>query len=225
MIYRKNVQNQQAFKNNVFKLFTDAVGGDLEEFTKTVYSRFVVEDFGYHDDMWFFGVEAYFIKKVVPHKIAVYQAGLELSRQEFFSDLYINKEEFLDNLWLHDISKFSANEAFGYSGYRFGAENSKESKAAFEKSWHHHKMHNPHHPEHWLNPNREGKLEIIPMPKIYVLEMIADWIGAGKTYGNSLEEWLPNNLHKFQWHPETDRLVKTILSSLIPNGLATEKQP
>ena len=37
------------------------------------------------------------------------------------------------------------------------------------------------------------------MPALYVMEMIADWMGAGKTYGSTLEEWLPNNLHKFRF--------------------------
>ena len=62
-------------------------------------------------------------------------------------------------------------------------------------------MNNPHHPEYWLNPNRSGELEPLPMPNIYTLEMIADWIGAGKTYGSTLEEWLPKNINKFKFKP------------------------
>ena len=89
----------------------------------------------------------------------------------------------------------------------------------FEKAWHHHKQNNPHHPEYWLNPNRSGILDVLPMPKIYVLEMIADWIGAGKTYGSTLEEWLPSNLHKFVWHRETANNVFSILLHL---GIKTE---
>jgi hypothetical protein len=215
MLYRKSIQSKEAFKNNAFKLFTEAVGFDLDEFTDIVYQRFVVEDLQYADDMYYWGVLGYFQKVVIPHKIAVYQAGLEITRQEWFKDFYVNKEQFLDNLIIHDISKFSANESFGYASYDF--KNPKPSggiKRAFESAWHHHKMHNEHHPEYWLNPNRSGELEVQEMPKIYVFEMVADWIGAGKTYGNSLESWLPGNYPKFKFHPNTDILLGSILGKM-----------
>jgi hypothetical protein len=200
MDYSKRIDNKEAFKLNAFKLFTDACGGSLEEFTNTLYEKYTVEDFSYHDDMLYWGVLDYFKKTVIPHKIAVYQAGLELSRSPKINEHLSNqdKEDFLRNLWLHDISKFSANEAFGYAMYN---RKTGYGEKGFELAWHHHKMNNPHHPEYWLNPNRSGELEPLPMPNIYILEMIADWIGAGKTYGSSLEEWLPENINNFKFKP------------------------
>lgn len=198
MDYSKRIDNKEAFKINCFKIFTDACGGNLDEFTDMLYSRHTVEDFAYSDDMYYWGILKYFTSTVIPHKIAVYQAGLELSRNPKIDTHLSNqeKEDFIRNLWLHDLSKFSANEAFGYAMYNRETGHGKEE---FERSWHHHKMNNPHHPEYWLNPNRSGELEPIPMPNIYILEMIADWIGAGKTYGSTLEEWLPKNINKFKF--------------------------
>lgn len=213
-LYKNRADNKDSFTQNIFKLFTDACGGGSEAFANELYSKFVVEDFAYHDDMYYWGVFGYFKNVVIPHKIAVYQSGLELSRQPWF-DTYIkgdDKELFLNNLWVHDMSKFSANEAFGYSMHDF-KNPSDNSKAAFEKAWHHHKMNNPHHPEYWLNPNRSGELEPIAMPAIYVMEMIADWIGAGKTYGSTLEDWLPKNLYKFKFG-SSKSLVKNILEDM-----------
>lgn len=210
MDYSKRVDNKEAFKNNVFKLFTDACGGDPQEFADMLYAKFIVEDFSYGDDVYYWGILGYFEKVVVPHKIAVYRAGLELSRDPKINAHLTNqdKEDFLRNLWLHDMSKFSVNEAFGYAMYNRQTGWGKED---FEVSWHHHKMNNPHHPEYWLNPNRSGDLEPIQMPKLYILEMIADWIGAGKTYGSSLQEWLPKNIHKFKFHPITQNHVSEML--------------
>lgn len=213
-LYATRVDNKSAFTQHIFRLFTNACGGNADNFADILYAKYTVEDFAYSDDMYYWGVDAYFREKVIPHKIAVYQAGLELSRQAWFSN-YIkgdDKELFLYNLWIHDMSKFSANEAFGYASYDF-KNPSESSKAGFEKAWHHHKMNNPHHPEYWFNPNRSGILEPIQMPPLYVMEMIADWIGAGKTYGSSLEEWLPKNLQKFKFG-SAKSLVKNILEDM-----------
>jgi hypothetical protein len=208
--YIRRKDNKLSFKN-IFKKFTDVVGGDLDEFADIVYSRYTIEDFSYHDDLIYWNVVSYFEKNVIPHKIAVYQAALELSRMEFFKGYGVGHTEFLGNAWLHDISKFSANEAQGYALYDFKAN---KKSMPFDYAWNHHKNHNPHHPEYWMNVNKEGISEPLPMPKIYVLEMVADWIGAGKTYGITLEEWLPKNIGKFKFHESTAIYLHTILFNM-----------
>src|ERR1700741_1136107 len=143
--YSKRTTLKQAFTNNVFKLFTDVCGGDPKEFANELYSKFTVEDFAYGDDMYYWGVIEYFNLTVIPHKIEVYKAGMEFFNipqlQHFFNES--TKQEFIKNLWLHDLSKFSANEAFGYACYN---QKTGSGKTGFERSWHHHKMNNPHHP-------------------------------------------------------------------------------
>jgi len=204
----KLTYHKDAFTKNVFEKFTDVCGGDPKEYANILYARFVVEDQSYGDDMYYWGVLKYFQETVVPHKIAVYQAGVELLKNKELG-LYLpsgDRELFLRNLWIHDMSKFSADEAFGYALYNRKTGSGKEG---FERSWHHHKMNNPHHPEHWLNPNRSGILEPLTMPHIYVFEMIADWIGAGKTYGSTLEEWLPKNIDKFVF--QSPKIVASII--------------
>lgn len=212
MLYRKREDNKLAFKNNIFKLFTDAVGGDLDEFTEMIYSRFDVECFEYSDDHKYWQVFTYFKEKLIPHKIHVYQAGLELSRQTWFKDFKIDVDQYFDNLWLHDISKFSAIEAFPYATNDF----SKKGKGSlqFQIAWNHHKTMNRHHPEQWMNVNRKGDVDVLPMDDIFILEMFADWIGAGRTYGNELETWLPENFKTFKFHYDTKMKVKQIAKQL-----------
>lgn len=151
----------------------------------------------------------YFKDTVVPHKIEVYKGGIELIEKGIVLDEL--KEAFTQNLIIHDMSKFSIEEAKGYAYYN---RDTGEGREAFRLAWHHHKMNNPHHPEYWLNPTKQGNLEILPMSKIYILEMVADWIGAGRTYGNELKDWLPKNLHNFLLHKETRKTLSEILKQL-----------
>lgn len=210
MLYSKRTDNKKAFTNNIFSLFTAEVGGEKRDFADALYERFTVEDFSYSDDHKYWHVYGYFEKVVVPHKIAVYNAGRLLAENSWFLQ-FIGEgiDLWMDNLWLHDLSKFSANESFGYAFHDF---KNKKYDLSFEKAWHHHKTHNEHHPEYWLNPGRGGELEMLPMPKIYVAEMVADWIGAGQVYGSTLEKWLPDNIHKFMWHEQTAETVCLFLN-------------
>lgn len=204
---------------NLLKPFAERASVSLPDLVDHLFAKYIIDDYGYHDDMYYFGIMKFFEQKVIPHKIAVYEAGIELVAQEWFMDLHINIEEFFRNLVRHDLSKFSAAEAFGYACYDPKSSNS-TTKAAFDRAWHHHKMNNPHHPEYWLNPNRSGELKIQKMPTIYILEMIADWIGAGKTYDSTLEKWIPENLHQFVFHPDILDLIQQILLRL---GIKTHK--
>jgi hypothetical protein len=51
----------------------------------------------------------------------------------------------------------------------------------YSKAWQHHKGHNPHHYEYWTD-NYDSGTTLIPMPFDRVVEMIADWCAAGRTY-------------------------------------------
>jgi len=52
------------------------------------------------------------------------------------------------------------------------------------------------------------------MPYKYVLEMVADWIGAGEIYGSSLDEWLPKNRGTFNFSLETSVRLDIILNAI-----------
>lgn len=211
MDFTKTEDFKSLLIKNVFTGFTNEVGGSPTEFANILYKRFVVEDFFMHDVECYEKIENYFIN-VVRHKIAVYKAGMSILK---ISDFNLTGEEIKDferNLWEHDISKFSAQESYGYTFYDF---KSGEGKELFDYAWHHHKMNNPHHPEYWLNPDKEGLIKPLTVPKIYILEMISDWIGAGKTYNSSFEDWLPLNLHRFRFKNAGD--VCNILNIVLKN--------
>lgn len=81
----------------------------------------------------------------------------------------------------HDLSKFSLIEFVEgckfYSGVESPITRCKRIKG-FSYAWQHHKGRNPHHFEYWIDSNGQP----IDMPFKYKLEMLADYLAAGRTY-------------------------------------------
>lgn len=214
------MNKRRIFEEKIFSLFC-ANKHDSQKLVRSLYERFEVESHDYDDDEVWKLVESYFINKVIPHKIEVRKAGMEFLKEKWFLKLLsladnANStdpvEKFKYNLWIHDLSKFSLQEAYGYAIHDF--KNPKATQSLFQRAWHHHKLQNPHHPECWLSVERSGAITPLPMPSIYVAEMIADWIGASISYGTNFQEWLPKNLPQFLWHPYSANLTAEYLTMM-----------
>ena len=79
----------------------------------------------------------------------------------------------------HDMSKFSPSEFIAYAKYYNGCNNSIE----YQHAWLHHKGHNKHHWEYWVDWNSSnGEYILTEIPLRYMKEMYADIIGASKAY-------------------------------------------
>ena len=131
-------------------------------------------------------------------------------------------------LWrliIHDWSKFTPIEFFGYAG-NIGGVSSKEKWAI---AWLHHLHHNPHHPEHWVlswrgDPNYYDDLgevvadfvTVLPMPKTYVHEMIADMLATGKMVTGhwDMATWLNANGPSMNLHSNTIKHIGDIMIEL-----------
>lgn len=193
-----------------FEVFTDRCGGSPTDLMRELTNRFGKTQFLVSANK---SKKIYkmFSEVTIPHKISVYEAGIDILAEVKINDNFdFDEEVFKRNLFLHDLSKFTSVEGIGYACYN---RKTNGGKVDFELAWHHHKMNNPHHPEYWLNPNRSGELEVLPMPGIYILEMVADWVG-GSIYGKSAEDWIQDNLHTFNFHPETRMRVENIVTQL-----------
>lgn len=86
-------------------------------------------------------------------------------------------------LW-HDMSKFSPVEFWEsvkyYSGTRSPIDACKEDRGV-SMAWMHHKGRNPHHYEYWMDNFDKGG-EPKEMPWKYKVEMICDYLAAGRAY-------------------------------------------
>lgn len=127
----------------------------------------------------------------------------------------------------HDLSKFSKEELIPSAKY-YNYNNVERTDKIIEdyfKAWCHHKGRNKHHWEYWTDFSSEGKVIPIKIPYNYVIEMICDWIGAGKTYEK--DEWdqtrplaYYNKVRQGRhFHLDTERLILRFLVCIKNNGL------
>ena len=136
---------------------------------------------------------------------------------------------------IHDQSKFSPEEFESYANYFWNSDGTPAKKEdhttmkqyEFIHAWLHHIHYNPHHWQHWIFPDgyapenmvaskyitRDGTM---PMPERFVLEMVADWMGASKSYTGSWDMgiWLIENIKRITLHPYSTESLRRILSSL-----------
>lgn len=128
------------------------------------------------------------------------------------------KCEFTDSVIEHDKSKYGLAEYGPYDAYFYGD----KDEEAFNRAWLHHIHNNPHHWQHWLLMNDDGKYRYpdkviaLEMPKVYVLEMIADWWSFSWKSGNLFEvfDWYEEHKDCIILHNNTRMYVESILGEI-----------
>lgn len=130
---------------------------------------------------------------------------------------------------IHDWSKFLPCEWFPYVEFFYGFKPTPEDRrramavlghdpypqiyqlrGKFDRAWLHHQHWNQHHWQHWILREDSGDTKFTAMPRLYALEMIADWHGAGRTItgkSGGTPAWYEKNYAKIQIHPTTRGLV------------------
>ena len=125
---------------------------------------------------------------------------------------------------MHDVSKFSFAE-FAPSARYFQGKKTEESARKYEIAWLHHKNNNKHHWEWWIDFGENGEPIATKIPTKYVIEMVCDWIGAGKAYDK--KEWTtatPLNYYRMvrknrYFHKETETIILFLLQTIKDKGL------
>ena len=129
-----------------------------------------------------------------------------------------NRSEFVYVASVHDMSKHGPHEYDAYDAYFYG----ERDEDAFNRAWLHHIHKNPHHWQHWLLMNDDGKYrdpdKVIPieMPRVYALEMVADWWSFSWRSGN-LDEvfgWYEDHKDAMILHPKTREFVEAVLAEI-----------
>lgn len=101
----------------------------------------------------------------------------------------------------HDLSKYSPIEFCESVKYFVGNDspiNECKRQNGYSIAWQHHKGHNPHHWEYWIDDignGGEGHPKAVLMPYKYAAELICDYIGAGQAYEK--ENWTPTS--QYMW--------------------------
>ena len=117
---------------------------------------------------------------------------------------------------IHDLSKLSPVEFGPYARSFYGTDGQPTANFnsdEFGYAWLHHQKTNPHHCQAWVLINDEGPPEPLEIPPIYVLEMVADWSGAGKAITGIPDptEWYLRNRSNMILHSKTQfRITKAL---------------
>lgn len=150
-----------------------------------------------------------FLISLLRHKWHVFRAGLIVGGIPLW------------RLIVHDWSKFSPYEfaryASNFQGDYSQSPNDRERVSQdFTLAWLHHENINTHHWGHWIP--RSGKYAGVPLdiPKTYLCEMVADWMGASKTYTGSwdMSDWLSKNYQKMELSPQSHSIISNILQKV-----------
>lgn len=131
---------------------------------------------------------------------------------------------------LHDLSKYSWTEfrigAKYYQGTR-SPNNAEREAIGYSSAWLHHKGRNRHHYEYWIDYALDGESGLVgmKMPEKYVVEMFVDRIAACKVYKkdeytnrSALEYYESGSGYEKMMHPETQKLLETLLVMLAEQG-------
>lgn len=121
----------------------------------------------------------------------------------------------------HDMSKFSPTEFWEsvryYQGNRSPIDACKEANGV-SKAWLHHKGRNSHHYEYYQDNFDKGG-EPVKMPLKDAIEMICDYLGAGRAYmGKNFtfkaeyEWWQVRRMKPLAMHRHTRLFVETVLA-------------
>jgi hypothetical protein len=136
---------------------------------------------------------------------------------------------------IHDLSKFRPSAWNAYAQFFYWSKETKNEETMrafpmfgcceaapygyfvddrFNIAWNHHQKRNKHHWQYWLLTQDTGETWVMPMPRRYVLEMVADWMGAGRAITGRWEarEWYLANRHKMKFGHETRAIVHEILN-------------
>ena len=128
----------------------------------------------------------------------------------------------------HDLSKFGPIEFFSSARYFQGNRSpidAEKEDIGYSNAWLHHKGVNRHHWEYWTDFDKEGNIIAAKMPYKYVVEMVCDWIGAGKAYNQGTwNKHMPWEYYKKvragrHFHPETENLLVYFLCHIYEYGL------
>jgi hypothetical protein len=130
-------------------------------------------------------------------------------------------------LWrlvIHDWSKLLPSEWFPYTMKFYGNWGTAESlddadriqvavNRAFDMAWLRHQHRNPHHWQHWVLREDDGDTQALRMPDVFVREMVADWMGAGRARAGQWEsgKWYDANAHRIVLHPDVRALVERLI--------------
>lgn len=145
-----------------------------------------------------------YLKYVIKHKWFVLLAAYRINASWWLAIIH-DRSKFLPSEWIPYAHTFYASN--GDSQYKETPE--------FNQAWLIHQHRNPHHWQYWVLRQDNGPDIALEMPRRYALEMISDWMGAGRAITGEWDVvgWYNRNHTKMKLHPRTRALVEDAIGS------------
>ena len=134
---------------------------------------------------------------------------------------------------LHDLSKFHPVEFFESVKYYTGTSSPiDECKKAngYSKAWMHHKGHNKHHYEYWQDNFDNGGTPLC-MPLKETLEMLCDYLGAGRAYNGKnftfekeYEWWIAKSAKPLAMHEVQKKFFTRVFEHMVNTRQLASKE-
>lgn len=163
----------------------------------------------------------------------IFQHFKTITKHKYYVMIFMFKCGYYKRGILHDLSKYSLTEFIPSVKYFQGNSSpidAEKQANGYSLAWLHHRGHNPHHWEYWIDNFSDYLNTPCKIPKEYVIEMICDWLSAGIVYSNNkpdynkpysepLDFYLKNKKDKIILHPETREIIEYYLSIINQNGI------
>lgn len=132
----------------------------------------------------------------------------------------------------HDYDKFYPAMISAYANFFYNKDGSKKQirnetgyykptdtgNIDFDKNWFKHTRRNDHHWQYFVLATDNGEEKLVDMPPNAVLEMVCDWIGAGKAQGTpDTLKWWEVNKSKMRFSTRTLSLIQDYLEVYLEN--------
>lgn len=157
---------------------------------------------------------------------------LTITKHKYYVMKFCFKCGFYKRGLLHDLSKYGKTEFCSSARYFQGTSSpidAEKREKGYSLAWQHHKGHNPHHWEYWIDNIGTYKNTPCKIPYEFVVEMICDWLGAGivyskqkvnfnKPYSEPLEYYDKCKKERI-FHEDTQFLIETYLKIIKNEGI------
>lgn len=159
-----------------------------------------------------------YFKYVLRHKYFVFRGALKVDKYNV---------RLIYRALVHDLSKLTPLEFLTYANtfYKPNGDGQYNETPEFNFAWNSHQKRNKHHWQYWVLLMDKGTIEQIPIPDIYIKEMIADWIGAGWAITgkwDNLFDWYEKNAVGRYLNDTTRNQVEDILAKIKPKPCLCE---
>lgn len=157
-----------------------------------------------------------YLKYLLRHKYYVWVAGHALGLGWW-------------RLLIHDWHKFLPSEWCPYAKTFYEPDGTKRylESDEFSYAWNLHQKRAAHHWQHWLITWDRGETKPLMMDAESAVEMVADWMGAGKAITGKWGawSWYIKNKEKIQLHPITRGYVESLLVGSTVSIMETTNKP